>query len=126
MRSSTYGLLVWPPTPDQPLVEFVERKLAHSDRLALPMITAPASRSLRARNASLPTGLPSSANDPAVVGSLSLVSTLSLSRIGMPSSGERAPCVRRCRSLAAAIFSASGLTARTALTFGSSARIRLR
>ena len=37
------------------------------------------------------------------------VSTLSLSRIGIPSSGERAPECRRCLSLADAIRSASGL-----------------
>src|SRR4051794_26162525 len=107
LRSSTYGLLVWPPTPDQPLVELVERKLAHSDRFALPMITAPALRSLAVRNASAGGVLVSSANEPAVVGSLSWVPTLSFSRIGMPSSGERAPCLRRCWSLARAIFSAS-------------------
>src|SRR6202040_4002655 len=52
LRSSAYGLAVWPPSVDQPLVECVERKLAHSDRLALPMITAPAARSLVIRNAS--------------------------------------------------------------------------
>ena len=42
LRSSAYGFAVWPPRVDQPLVEWVERKLAHSDRFALPMITAPA------------------------------------------------------------------------------------
>src|SRR5580692_11241974 len=52
LRSSAYGLAVWPPSVDQPLVEWVDRKLAHSERFALPMITAPASRSLDTRNAS--------------------------------------------------------------------------
>src|SRR5215471_7765011 len=34
LRSSTYGLLVWPPTAVQPLDDMKDRKLAHSDRLA--------------------------------------------------------------------------------------------
>ncbi len=42
--SSTYGLFVCPPTPDQPDVGFAARKFAHSERFALPRITAPASR----------------------------------------------------------------------------------
>ena len=45
LRSSAYGLAVWPPSVDQPLVEWVDRKFAHSDRFALPMMTAPAARS---------------------------------------------------------------------------------
>src|SRR3954453_4945223 len=44
LRSSTYGFLVSPPRPLQPLVECVDRKFAHSLRLVLPWITAPASR----------------------------------------------------------------------------------
>src|SRR6516162_10836988 len=51
-RSSAYGLRVKPPRPLQPLVEWLERKLAHSLRLVLPKITAPASRSRRATKAS--------------------------------------------------------------------------
>src|SRR6185312_8198592 len=38
LRSNPKGLWVWPPTPDQPLMEKNERKLAHSDRLVLPRI----------------------------------------------------------------------------------------
>src|SRR6187399_1055581 len=34
LRSRTYGMLVWPPIPLQPLDEGAERKLAHSERLA--------------------------------------------------------------------------------------------
>src|SRR5579862_2382698 len=34
--SSRYGILHWPPRPLQPLLERVERKLAHSLRLVLP------------------------------------------------------------------------------------------
>src|SRR5271163_4356929 len=45
-RSSTYGFLVWPPRPLHPLEEWSPRKFAHSLMLALPRITAPASRSL--------------------------------------------------------------------------------
>ena len=41
-----------PPRPLQPLDECVDRKLAHSLRFVLPRMTAPASRSLRATNAS--------------------------------------------------------------------------
>src|SRR5689334_3517432 len=44
LRSSEYGLRVWPPRPLHPLLEWLERKLAHSLRLVLPRITAPASR----------------------------------------------------------------------------------
>ena len=42
LRSSTYGFLVWPPRELQPDDDRVERKLAHSLRLVLPRITAPA------------------------------------------------------------------------------------
>src|SRR5262245_16221327 len=44
LRSSAYGLRVKPPRALQPLVERDERKLAHSLRLVLPRITAPAAR----------------------------------------------------------------------------------
>src|SRR5919198_4116731 len=36
LRSIPYGLCVWPPRPDQPLVDENERKLAHSERFVLP------------------------------------------------------------------------------------------
>src|SRR3546814_16909595 len=39
LRSSTYGLRVWPPRALQPDAECGERKLAHSLRLVLPRIT---------------------------------------------------------------------------------------
>src|ERR1700761_1225049 len=54
LRSSANGLAVWPPSVDQPLVPWVERKLAHSDRLALATITAPACRSRVTMKASRP------------------------------------------------------------------------
>src|SRR5207248_2224699 len=43
VRSRTCGFLVWRPRPLHPLAERLERKLAHSLRLALPRMTAPAS-----------------------------------------------------------------------------------
>src|SRR6266436_9553930 len=42
LRSMAYGLLHWPPRPDQPLDEKNDRKLAHSLRFVFPRITAPA------------------------------------------------------------------------------------
>src|ERR1700728_3753093 len=64
LRSSAYGLAVCPPSVDQPLVECVDRKFAHSERFALPRITAPASRSLDTTNASSGSAV-SSAGEPA-------------------------------------------------------------
>src|ERR1700720_512726 len=52
LRLSAYGLRVCPPRPLQPLVECVERKLAHSLKLVLPRIRAPASRSFCTMKAS--------------------------------------------------------------------------
>src|SRR5690606_29170582 len=43
-RSSTYGLSVCPPRPLQPLDDRDDRMFAHSERLALARITAPAAR----------------------------------------------------------------------------------
>src|ERR1700674_2609072 len=48
LRLIPYGLLHWPPRPDQPLVAVVERKLAHSLRVVFPRTTAPAARSAAA------------------------------------------------------------------------------
>src|SRR5215207_11506333 len=79
--SSTYGLRHWPARPDQPLEDWVERKLAHSDRLVLPRMTAPARRSRRATKASRGTSAPTRASDPAVVSISSRVAKLSLTRI---------------------------------------------
>src|SRR6266576_1943608 len=63
LRSSTYGFFVSPPRPLQPLVECVDRKFAHSLRLVLPRITAPASRSRVTMNASFGGVAPASASD---------------------------------------------------------------
>ena len=126
LRRSTYGLLVRPPTPDQPLLEFVERKLAHSEQVGLADDHRAGLPQLAGEERVLADGAAQQRERPGGRRLLVLGAMLSLSRIGMPSSGERAPCVRRCRSLAAATFRASGLTARTALTFLSSTRIRSR
>src|SRR4029450_12891180 len=92
-------MFVWPPMPLQPLDDGADRKLAHSDRLALPMMIAPAAFSFCAMNAS-PGVLPASAQEPGVVG-MPVVSTLSLTMIGIPSSGRWSPW-RRAASAASA------------------------
>src|SRR3954468_4919397 len=83
-RSSAYGFLVCPPRPLHPLDECVDRKFAHSLRLVLPNMIAPAARSLAAIKASRRGIEPDSAREPAVVIILSAVSMLSLIRIGTP------------------------------------------
>src|SRR5262245_40136267 len=65
LRSSAYGFFARPPRPLQPLVECVERKLAHSLRLVLPRMMAPASRRRATMNASFGGRDPASASDPA-------------------------------------------------------------
>ena len=124
LRSSAYGFAVWPPRVDQPLVEWVDRKLAHSDRFALPMITAPAARSRQTRKAS-PGSAVSRAGEPAVVG-MPVTWTLSLTSTGMPSSGPRGPVAARAASLAAASAGASGFTVMTACRAGFSRSMRCR
>src|SRR5688500_2602599 len=107
-------MLVWPPIPLQPLDDGNERKLAHSDRLALPMISAPAARKRSTMKASGGV-LPASAQDPAVVG-IPVVSMLSFTMIGMPSSGRSSPAARAW-SAARASTRADLLTVMTALSF---------
>src|SRR6266480_3662273 len=108
-------MFVWPPMPLQPPDDGADRKLAHSDRLALPIMIAPAAFSLAAMNASWGV-LPASAQEPAVVG-IPVVSMLSLTMIGIPSSGRWSP-LRRARSAASALAWAVGLTVITALSVG--------
>src|SRR5690349_22072735 len=86
-RSRAYGFFVCPPRPLQPLVECVERILAHSLRFVFPRITAPAARSLPTTKESVFGFDPTSARDPAVVIILSAVSRLSFIRIGIPCRG---------------------------------------
>src|ERR1700681_597065 len=87
-RLIPYGLLHWPPRPDQPLVAVVERKLAHSLRVVFPRITAPAARSRAATVESRGAALPTRPSDPAAVCIWSWVSMLSLSSTGIPCSGR--------------------------------------
>src|SRR5207248_9946991 len=49
LRSSAHGLCTCPPTALQPEIELFERMLAHSLRLVLPRITAPAALSRATR-----------------------------------------------------------------------------
>ena len=104
-----------------------ERKFAHSDKFVLPRITAPPARRFAATVESRCAGVPTSANDPALVCILSPVSMLSLSSTGMPCRGPSTVPRRRNASALRAIASASGLSSITALTpgpFWSSATIR--
>ena len=122
LRSSTYGFFVCPPRPLQPLLAWLERKLAHSLRLVLPRISAPALRSRSTRPASRAAGASISASEPAVVSMWSPVSILSLSSTGMPYNGPRD--VVRFASSAPASSSASGLVSITARKVGPERSIR--
>src|SRR5262249_60654988 len=113
LRSSAYGLRHCPPRPLQPEEACVDRKFAHSERLALPSRTAPASRSRLTRKASAEGTEPSSARDPAVVVVLSEVPMLSLSKTGIPCRGPRTFPALRSASRLSAIETASGFTSST-------------
>src|SRR6188472_2784531 len=89
LRSSAYGFRVSPPRLLQPLVEWLDRKLAHSLRFVFPRRMAPLCRRRVATNESCVGIEPSSAIDPAVVVIRSAVPMLSLSRTGIPWSGPR-------------------------------------
>src|SRR5690349_13112954 len=93
VRSSTCGFLVRPPTALQPLVELRERKLAHSLKLVLPRMIAPAARKLAMMGASRCVTLLINASEPAVVGIGSADSMLSFTSTGMPCRGPRGPLV---------------------------------
>ena len=114
LRSSTYGLRVWPPRLLQPLVDFVERKFAHSLKFVLPSTTAPAARSLATTSASARARCSASASEPALVAIASAVSMFALSSTGTPCSGPSAPPLGAARRAARAIASASGLISMTA------------
>ena len=91
---------------------------AHSLKLVLPRMTAPASRNFCATNESLTGREPTSANDPAVVCIRSAVSMLSLISTGIPCRGPRAPLAFRSLSRPSAIARASGLSSMTLFTAG--------
>ena len=125
LRPVPCGLTAWPPRVLQPLLDRVDRKLAHSDRLALPRMIAPAWRSRPTRNAS-PVSALASAGEPAVAG-CPATAMLSLIRTGIPASGPAGlPPAARSQSLAAAAPAASGLTSITARSSGLSRSIRPR
>ena len=113
VRSSTYGFLPCPLRALHPLTPGADLKYAHSLIDALPRMTAPASRSFFAMNASSRTRAPTSARAPAVFSILSAVAMLSFRRMGMPCSGPRAPFARRSSSSAFAMAGASGLSSWT-------------
>src|SRR5947209_3605192 len=89
--------------------------LAHSERLVLPMMTAPAARNFAATPESCLAMFPTNANEPAVVIILSAVSMLSLIRTGTPCMGPRGPLALYSLSSESAMASASGLVSMTAL-----------
>ena len=113
LRSSAQGLLVSPPTADQPLVECVERMLAHSERFVAPRTTSPAPRRRATSGASRMTARPARASDPAVPGRPT-ASMLSLTSTGTPCSGPRRCPAARSSSSRVACSRASGASARTA------------
>ena len=129
LRSSACGFLVRPPTALHPLVELSARILAHSLKLVLPNITAPAARKRAMNGASRLVTLPASASDPAVVGSGPATSTLSFTKIGMPCMGPRYLPARNSASRLRAWSIASGNVAMTVFSVGplsSMAAIRAR
>src|SRR3954452_4268078 len=101
-RSSAHGLWTTPPTALHPEIELFERILAHSLRLVLPTMMAPASRRRATNGASRLVTLFASARLPAVVGSGPALSILSLISTGWPASGPRIPLAspRRAWSIA--------------------------
>src|SRR5258706_4550436 len=118
LRSMPYGLCVCPPRPDHPLIDSNDRKFAHSDKFVLPRITAPPARRFAATVESCNAGVPTSANDPALVCILSWVPMLSLSSTGMPCKGPSTMPRLRSASICLAIVIASGLSSITAFTPG--------
>ena len=121
VRSSACGLRTWPPALLHPEIEKSDRMLAHSLRLVLPRMTAPAWRNRATSGASRLVILVSNARLPAVVGRRPRVSILSLMRMGMPCSDPRG---KRLASSARACASASGSMASTALICGLRAVMR--
>ena len=105
LRSSAHGFPTRPPVADQPLVERSERMFAHSERLVLARITAPARRSRVTRGAS-DAGRPIREVDPAAPGR-PVTSMLSLTTTGTPWSGPRSSPRARSASRWAATSSAS-------------------
>jgi len=95
-----------------------ERMLAHSLRLVLPRITAPASRSRCTMCASRFAVRPASASEPALVAMRSAVAMLSFSSTGSPCNGLRTWSRLSSRSSARACACASGFSSITARSRG--------
>ena len=90
--------------------------LAHSLKLVLPRITAPAARNFCATIESFGGLDPTSASDPAVVIMRSTVAMLSLINTGIPCRGPLGPFVLRSRSRSSAMETASGFISIIAFT----------
>ncbi len=103
------GFLAWPPIALQPDEAAFDRKYAHSLRLVLPRIIASAERNRATTFASLSVQLSARANEPTVVGS-SIVSILSLIKIGIPNKGPIEAPFSIFASCCSATLCASGLT----------------
>jgi hypothetical protein len=125
-KSRRYGSRVNPPRALQPLNGAKPRKFAHSDRLALPRMTAPSFRNRPATVAWAGTLLPSSASEPAVVSMSPLNAMLSFRITGIPCSGPRMKPARLSSSRRIAVATACGFVSITAATNGFSRSIRLR
>jgi hypothetical protein len=117
LRSSTYGFFVWPPRPLHPEVERDERKFAHSLRLVLPRITAPAARKRCTRKASRVGRFSARASEPPEF-TIGVASMLSFNNTGIPCIGPRTLPALRSASSARASSSAFGLSSITALSAG--------
>ena len=80
------GFLVSPPTADQPLIDLVERRFAHSDKFVEPTMSAPAFRRFVTSSASRLAGESINARLPALPGK-PMASMLSLIKTATRSSG---------------------------------------
>src|SRR5260370_33505308 len=103
---------------EQAVIDSKERKLAHSDKLVLPRITAPPARRLAATVESVVGGVPCSANEPAVVCILSAVAMCALRSSGMPGKGPSTAPSLRITARVGALGSASGFSPTTQCTPG--------
>ena len=118
LRSRAYGFSVRPPRALQPLVDWRERKLAHSLRLVLATSSAPAARRRAATPESRGAPAPTRASEPAVVCIRSAVPILSFSITGIPCRGPRVRPLRRSASSRSASARASGLISITERSAG--------
>ena len=130
MHSNIRLTTACPPLAHQPSGIAGDRTPYHSLRLAFPNITAPSLLNRSTTPASLATVDPSSAYDPQVVFSLSLVPILSFNSMGIPcnSPNDRhfwsfSAASSRSRSASSAWFQASGFTSSILRSWGFNAAI---